>query len=72
MKNFLARVLVTFALLGAVGTQAAIASEWCGKGYFRDGNGHCLYFGYESTQAPAHDSCPPDRHFDRGRCLLNR
>jgi hypothetical protein len=38
-------------------------AENCGSGYFRDGYGHCRYFGFESTSAPAHEGCPPDRHF---------
>jgi hypothetical protein len=38
-------------------------AENCGNGYFRDGSGHCQYFGYESTSAPAHEGCPPGRHF---------
>jgi hypothetical protein len=53
-------------------------AEECGIGYFRDGNGHCRYYGYGAPSAPAHEACPPDRHFERwsnhpgGRCLLNR
>ena len=53
-------------------------AEGCGVGHFRDGNGRCLYYGYGAPSAPAHEACPPDRHFERwsnhsgGRCLLNR
>jgi hypothetical protein len=52
-------------------------AENCGNGYFRDGNGHCRYLGYESTSAPPHEGCPPDRHFVHwanhrgGFCKLN-
>jgi hypothetical protein len=38
-------------------------AEDCGIGYFRDGNGHCLYYGYGAPLAPPHEACPPDRHF---------
>jgi hypothetical protein len=76
MRKSLALVAVIFPLLGAVGTEAAIAAEWCGKGYFRDSAGHCRYWGYESSSAPDHQGCPPDRvfvpydHHPGGRCLL--
>ena len=52
-------------------------SEWCGSGYFRDEYGRCRYFGYESSSAPAHESCPPGRHYEPyiyhsgGRCVPN-
>jgi hypothetical protein len=52
-------------------------AEECGIGYFRDGNGHCRYYGAGAPSAPAHEACPPDRHFERwsnhpgGRCVLN-
>jgi hypothetical protein len=105
MRKFLAPMLVAFPLLGAVGTQAAIAAtddpvgyfesqmtlvnqtkdsaivnvaEECGIGNFRNGNGHCLHYGYGAPSAPAHEACPPDRHFERwsnhpgGHCVLNR
>jgi hypothetical protein len=52
-------------------------SEWCGAGYFRDEYGRCRYFGYESSAAPAHEGCPPGRHYEPyiyhsgGRCVPN-
>ena len=52
-------------------------AENCGIGYFRDGHGHCLYYGYGAPPAPAHEACPPDRHFVHwanhrgGFCKLN-
>jgi hypothetical protein len=70
MTKFLAPVLVALPLLG---TQVAIASEGCGFGYFRDGNGNCLYYG----NLDGREACPPGRHFQQssnypqGRCLLN-
>jgi hypothetical protein len=38
-------------------------AEGCGIGYFRDGYGHCQYYGYGAPAAPPHEACPPDRHF---------
>ena len=52
-------------------------AEWCGAGYFKDEYGRCRYFGYESASAPAHEGCPPGRHFEAwiqhtgGRCVPN-
>ena len=52
-------------------------AEACGIGYFRDGNGRCLYYGYGAPAAPPHEACPPDRHFVHwanhrgGFCKLN-
>ena len=104
MIKLLVPMLVTFPLLSAVGTEAAIAAtndplgilgsqalltnqtedgaivkiaEGCGIGSFRDGNGHCRYYGYGAPPAPPHEACPPDRIFvpwtyhSGGRCLLN-
>ena len=50
-------------------------AEMCGPGYFRDQYGHCRYYGYEFTMAPAHEGCPAYWHFvpwvnhSGGRCV---
>jgi hypothetical protein len=52
-------------------------AEWCGNGSFKDEYGHCRYWGYESTSGPAHEGCPPNRHYEPwvyhsgGRCVPN-
>jgi hypothetical protein len=79
MKAATAAPLASYAPLINQTENSAIVkvTENCGNGYFRDGNGHCLYFGYESTSAPAHEGCPPGRHFVHwtnhrgGFCKLN-
>ena len=52
-------------------------AEDCGIGNFRDEYGHCRHYGFGAPPAPAHEACPPDRHFAHwenhsgGRCVPN-
>jgi hypothetical protein len=88
MIKLLTPALVLFPLLGAVGTSDPLGilksqgeimkvAEGCGIGFFRDGYGHCRYYGYGAPAAPPGEACPPDRHFvpwinhSGGRCVVN-